>query len=201
MTSTHKAHVPMVEQLRLINEYRQSGMTDVDWCRENDIPANTFYNWISQCWKAAADSIQTTNYSHLPNPRSKQDVVPIDIIPDSLAEQHTAFQMHKKYLDNSHTIEVTMKDVIIRICNDADSILLARTLRLFQETLCWVISPDLKRFTLSAAIRTCANRLVACVPLSKTNWRWIHRPMLSFFSAEEDGTGAKHCSMSPMASS
>ncbi|WP_235727887.1 transposase [Enterocloster hominis (ex Hitch et al. 2024)] len=24
-------------------------MTDVDWCRENDIPANTFYNWISQC--------------------------------------------------------------------------------------------------------------------------------------------------------
>ena len=44
--------------------------------------------------------------------------------------------MQKKSLDDSHTIEVTMKDVIIRICNNADSILLARTLRLIQEILC-----------------------------------------------------------------
>jgi len=136
MAGTHKARVPMVEQLRLINECRQSGMTDADWCRENDIPASTFYNWISRCRKAAADQIQTPNYGHLPNPRSKQDVVPIDIVPDPLAEQHTATQMHKKHLDNSHTIEVTMKDVIIRISNAADPILLARTLRLIQETLC-----------------------------------------------------------------
>ena len=28
----------------LINECRQSGMTDADWCRENDIAVSTFYN-------------------------------------------------------------------------------------------------------------------------------------------------------------
>ena len=37
MIGTRKPRVSMVEQIRLINECRQSGMTDVDWCRENDI--------------------------------------------------------------------------------------------------------------------------------------------------------------------
>ena len=43
MTATRKARVPMAEQIRLINECRQSGMTDADWCRENDIAVSTFY--------------------------------------------------------------------------------------------------------------------------------------------------------------
>ena len=47
MAATRKAPVPMAEQIRLINECRKSGMTDADWCRENDIAANTFYNWVS----------------------------------------------------------------------------------------------------------------------------------------------------------
>ena len=45
MAGTRKARVPMAEQIRLINECRQSGMTDADWCRENDIAVSTFYNW------------------------------------------------------------------------------------------------------------------------------------------------------------
>ena len=35
MAGTRKARVPMTEQIRLINECRQSGITDADWCREN----------------------------------------------------------------------------------------------------------------------------------------------------------------------
>ncbi len=49
MAGTRKARVPMAEQIRLINEYRQSGMTDAGWCRENDIAVSTFYNWVSRC--------------------------------------------------------------------------------------------------------------------------------------------------------
>ena len=48
MAGTRKARVPMAEQIRLINECRQSGMTDADWCRENDIAVSTFYNWLGQ---------------------------------------------------------------------------------------------------------------------------------------------------------
>ena len=57
MAGTRKARVPMAEQIRLINECRQSGMTDADWCRENDIAVSSFYNWVSRCRKAAADQI------------------------------------------------------------------------------------------------------------------------------------------------
>ena len=57
MAGTRKARVPMAEQLRLINECRQSGMTDADWCRENDIAVSTFYNWVSRCiLRSLADS-------------------------------------------------------------------------------------------------------------------------------------------------
>ena len=35
MAGTRKTRVPMVEQIRLINECRQSGMTDADWCRKH----------------------------------------------------------------------------------------------------------------------------------------------------------------------
>mgnify|MGYP000233644627 CR=1 FL=1 len=49
MAGTRKTRVPMVEQIRLINECRQSGVTDADWCRENDIAVSTFYNWVMPC--------------------------------------------------------------------------------------------------------------------------------------------------------
>ena len=46
MAGTRKARVPMAEQIRLINECRQSGMTDADWCRENGIAVSTFYKVV-----------------------------------------------------------------------------------------------------------------------------------------------------------
>ena len=136
MAVARKARVPMTEQFRLINECCQNSMTDADWCRENGIAVSTFYNWVSRCRKTAADQIPAPSYGHCEIPRSKQDVVPIDIVSDHLPEQHIASQMHQANLDNSHTIEVSMNDVIIRISNDADPVLLTRTLRLIRETSC-----------------------------------------------------------------
>ena len=138
MATTRKARVPMSEQIKLINECRQSGMTDADWCRENGIAASTFYNWISRCRKAAADQILEPNYGHLEVPRPKQDVVPIDIIPEQFPEQPVASQMtqHNTHLDNSHAIEVVMKDIIIRINNGADPLLLSKTFQIIQESIC-----------------------------------------------------------------
>ena len=107
-------------------------MTDADWFRENDIAVSTFYNWVSRCQKAAADQIPAANYGHLEALRPKQDVLPIDIVP----EQNTASQMQNTYLDNSHTIEVAMKDITVRISNDTNPALLTRTFRLLQEFSC-----------------------------------------------------------------
>lgn len=86
--------------------------------------------------KVAAGQIPAPNYGHFENPYPKQDVVSIDIVPEALPEQHVKPLMYQRNLDNSHTIEVAMKDVTIRICNDADPALLTRTLRFIQETSC-----------------------------------------------------------------
>lgn len=111
-------------------------MTDADWCRKNDIAVSTFYNWVSRFSKVAADQIPAANYGHPPVPRPKQDVVPIDIVSDHMPEQHTTSQMQSSYFDNSHTIGVAIKDITIRISNDADPVLLTRTLSLLQELSC-----------------------------------------------------------------
>ena len=34
------------EQLRLIEEYRASGLTDTEWCLQHGIRPKTFYTWI-----------------------------------------------------------------------------------------------------------------------------------------------------------
>ena len=86
MAATRKPRVPLQEQIRLINECRKSGMTDADWCRENDITPSTFYNWLSRCRKIAADQIPQPSYGHSETPRQKQDVVPVSIVHDQPAE-------------------------------------------------------------------------------------------------------------------
>ena len=136
MAATRKVRVPMAEQIRLINECRQSGMTDADWCRENGIAVSTFYNWVSRCRKTAADQIPAPNYGHCEIPRLKQDVVPIDIVSDHLPEQHTASQMHQTNPDNSHTIELMMDNVSLKVSNSADPFLLQQIIRMLRRDPC-----------------------------------------------------------------
>ena len=136
MAGNRKARVSMAEQIRLINECRQSGMTDADWCRENDIAVSTFYNWVSRCRKVAADQLPVANYGHLEEPQPKQDVVPIDIVSERLPEQHTASQMQNSYLDNSHTIEIETKGLLIRMSNNVQPVLLKALMDALKEPLC-----------------------------------------------------------------
>ena len=72
------------------------------------------------------------------SPRPKQDVVAIDLVPDKIPEQSgapVALQTDMN-LDNSHTIEITMRSLSIRIKNDVEPALLTRTFRLLQEFTC-----------------------------------------------------------------
>ncbi len=39
------------EQIRLIMECRQSGLTDYQWCKQNGIHPGNFYNWVSKLQK------------------------------------------------------------------------------------------------------------------------------------------------------
>ena len=55
-------------------------------------------------------------------------MVPVSIVPDHSSKQQTAQLMQQVYPDAPHTIEVILKDVRIRISNDVDPHLLARTI-------------------------------------------------------------------------
>ena len=41
-----KTRIPAQEQYRLIQECRQSGLSDHQWCMEHEIHSGTFYNWV-----------------------------------------------------------------------------------------------------------------------------------------------------------
>ena len=49
--------VPVEEQYRLIMECRKSGLSDHQWCLNNDINPGTFYNWVKRLRKKACYDI------------------------------------------------------------------------------------------------------------------------------------------------
>ena len=60
----------------------------------------------------------------------------IDLVPHSFPEQHESSKMQETYFNNSHTIEIAVKDITIRIRNDAEPALLTRTFQMLLEFLC-----------------------------------------------------------------
>lgn len=138
-TKHRRPRTPMSERIKLINECRRSGLTDADWCRKNQIPSSTFYTWIKNCRKAAqGQQLIEPRYGHSIEAQPKQDVVPVSIIQEPVPErkQLSPISTTTLHLDNSHTIEVVMNDVIIRINNDVNPDILGKTLRYLKEVKC-----------------------------------------------------------------
>ena len=113
--------------LELITECRQSGMSDMDWCRANGIAHSTFYNAIARLRKSSCElpeSIKSTSNQFDLTSHVKPDIVPVSIISDIPSVSDT----HKPVL-SPYTIKIVMGDMTIRVSNDADSSLLMQVLR------------------------------------------------------------------------
>ena len=126
------------EWMELVTECRQSGLTDAAWCNEHGISPSCFYNAVTRLRKKACQIPDPAGKSSTLDLTShKQDVVQIAIEPeDSPAGLIPDTGISPLHPDNSHTIEVAMKDITVRISNDADPLLLTRTFRLLQELSC-----------------------------------------------------------------
>ena len=126
------------EWMDLITECRQSGLTDAAWCNEHGISPSCFYNAVTRLRKKACQIPDPAGKaSTLDLTSHKQDVVQIAIEPEtSPAELLPNARNRSMYLDNSHTIEVAIRDITVRISNDADPVLLTRTFRMLQEFSC-----------------------------------------------------------------
>ena len=138
-TKIRSKHVPMAEQIKLINECRRSGLSDADWCREHNISQSTFYSWVKRCRNASMEEhLPPPSYGRMETARPTQDVVPVSIVPERTSEHVSVpcLPPADTLIDNSHTIEVVMKDVTIRIKNDANPDIIGAMFRVLKEGLC-----------------------------------------------------------------
>lgn len=119
------------EWFDLITECRKSGLSDTAWCQAKGIPSGTFFCAVQRLREKAyalpERSKVTDNTLDL---TVKQDVVQIAIEPDplQLRRLESTRVMSSTYLDNSHTIEIDVHGINIRVCNDVDRELLKTVL-------------------------------------------------------------------------
>ena len=117
------------DQIRLIMECRQSGLSDYQWCKQNGIHPGNFYNWVSKLRKRGysfPDSEAKSNA--VPN---IQEVVKINLIQpqdSSLKVDHNVSLVEQT---DSSTVaaELLVGGVTLRLFNGADEKLIQSTLR------------------------------------------------------------------------
>lgn len=120
--------VPAEEQYRLIMECRKSGLSDHQWCLNNDINPDTFYNWVSRLRKSNSVDIPDKNpvSAYVP---TDQEVVKIEM--NSLSASNAI----DKSTDVS-VMELVTGNTGLRIPNGTDPMLLAKTIRILTELSC-----------------------------------------------------------------
>lgn len=110
------------EQIRLIMECRQSGLSDYQWCMANGVYPGTFYNWVSKLKKAG--------YT-FPKSESKNNAVPVlqEVVKVNLAEREVAgseimeqntSRLVSEKKQPTIAAEILMGDITFRLYNGAD---------------------------------------------------------------------------------
>ena len=121
------------EQLKLITECRQSGLSDYQWCQANDVNPGTFYNWISRLRKKGM-TIPASAATAEPTAAGLQEVVKVDLLPGhefmpgrSITNNclgHDPASMAQK----GPAVEILLGNATIRFFQGADRALVETTL-------------------------------------------------------------------------
>ena len=134
------------EQLRLITECHQSGLTDYEWCQQHNIKVSTFYAWVHRLKQSGEIDIPAVIPTVVRKEPEQPDIVKIKIegerqiatapkpflAPELPAETLPAMQTQPGY----PVMEVIMSDVHLRVTNDVNPALLAETIRLLRRAGC-----------------------------------------------------------------
>ena len=118
------------DQIRLITECRQSGLSDYQWCKEQGIKPGTFYNWISRLRKAGytiPDSESQVCVTPVRQEVVKLDLIERETVPPAVAEQNTSIPTPT--YNSSIAAEIECGNIKIRFFNGADSFVIQNTLK------------------------------------------------------------------------
>ena len=119
------------EQFQLIIECRQSGLSDAQWCRENNIKPSTLYNWMSRLRRE--DYVIPESHSKEGQSPNHQEVVQVNLFPEfqeTDLQPATSCKSALEPVQNSMpsiqaTMEIAIGRMTIRINNNADPGLLS----------------------------------------------------------------------------
>ena len=134
------------EQLRLITECHQSGLTDYEWCQEHNIKVSTFYAWVHRLKQSGEIDIPAVIPTVVRKEPEQPDIVKIKIegekriattpmpalTPERPAETLPSMQTQPGY----PVMEVIISNVHLRVTNDVNPVLLAETIRLLRGAGC-----------------------------------------------------------------
>ena len=113
------------DQIRLIMECRQSGLSDYQWCERNGIHPGNFYNWVSKLRKSGysfPESEAKTNAVAM-----KQEVVKVNLIQ----ELEPSHEVEQNVSQSGSTVaaELMLGNITLRLYNGADEMVIQNTLR------------------------------------------------------------------------
>ncbi|MCR5660709.1 MAG: transposase [bacterium] len=134
------------EQLRLITECHQSGLTDYEWCQKHNIKVSTFYAWVHRLKQNGEIDIPAVIPTVVRKEPEQPDIVKIKIederrisatpkaalTPEPPAETLPLMQSQPGY----PVMEVIISNVHLRVTNDVNPALLAETIRLLRSAEC-----------------------------------------------------------------
>lgn len=111
-------------------ECRQSGLSDYQWCEQNDVHPGNFYNWVSKLRKSGYTFPELAAKSNAtPN---RQEVVKLDLVrdwePSPIIEQNVSRAISPE--TPSIAAELLVGGITLRLFNGADEQLIQNTLRL-----------------------------------------------------------------------
>ena len=114
------------DQIKLIMECRQSGLSDYQWCEQNGIHPGTFYNWVSKLKKSGYTLPDTQKNSEM-KPEI-QEVVKVDLI-DSVSEVEQNVSLQTQPREGYLAAELQIGNITLRLFNGADENLIQNILR------------------------------------------------------------------------
>lgn len=121
LTIMKSKRVSCDEQMQLIMECRQSGLSDYQWCQMHDINPGTFYNWISRMKKQGITLPEPSDLGKR-TASAVQEVVKLELIPEEKNVLANTFATDNRYpTANDVAFEIVIHNATIRVFNNTDS--------------------------------------------------------------------------------
>lgn len=117
------------DQIRLITECRQSGLSDYQWCEKNGIHPGNFYNWVSKLRKSGYTFPESVTKSNAAP--ATQEVVKVDLLQSQEASQMVEQNVNLPIVQSAPAVaaELLIGNITLRLFNGADEQVIQNTLR------------------------------------------------------------------------